>query len=196
MALDPRHAAAFAVCFLSGSVPYGFLIPKWMKGINILERGSGNPGAANVLYEAGPWAGFWVLLGDSMKGCLPILAVGALFPGNILLQTVCGGGAILAHCWTPFLRFRGGKAVATSMGVFLALTPVPVAITLIIFIVVVKLSGHISVGSMTCAAALPLLTFATPQPLEVRILAACAGLLVLYRHIPNIRLLLAHQEIG
>jgi len=194
--VDPRHAAAFALCFLSGSVPFGFIIPKFMKGINILEQGSGNPGAANVLYEAGPLAGLFVLMGDSMKGCIPVLAIGFLFPGNALLQVLCGAAAILAHCWTPFLRFRGGKAVATSMGVFLALTPVPIAITLAIFIVVVKVSRHISIGSMTSAIVLPTLTMVTVQPMEIRILAVCAGLLVLYRHIPNLKLLLAHREIG
>jgi glycerol-3-phosphate acyltransferase PlsY len=194
--VTPVHAAAIAVAYISGSVPFGFLIPKLLKGINILERGSGNPGAANVLYEAGPFAGMVVLLGDSMKGCIPVFAVGLLFPGMVWLQAVCGAAAILGHCWTPFLRFKGGKAVATSMGVFLALTPQPMAWTLLIFIAVVKLSGHISVGSMTSAVVFPALTMLTPQPLEVRILAVCSGLLVLYRHIPNIRLLLAKKEIG
>lgn len=193
--VDWGQATAVALCFLSGSVPYGFLIPK-ANGVNILEQGSGNPGAANVLYEVGPWAAVLVLLGDSMKGCLPLIAVGIFFPGELRLQAVCGGAAILAHCWTPFLRFRGGKAVATSMGVFLALAPLPIALTLVIFIAVVKLSGHISVGSMAGAVALPTLTFLFRLPQEVRILAVCAGLLVLFRHIPNIKLLLSHQEIG
>lgn len=195
-AMDLRYAVVVAACYLCGAIPFGFIVPKLLNGIDILERGSGNPGAANVLYEAGPFAGMLVLLGDSMKGGVPVFAIGMLFPGAGWLQAACGGAAILGHCWTPFLGFRGGKAVATSMGVFLALAPYPMAVTLLIFIVAVKLSGHISIGSMTSAVVFPLLSLLTRQHLETRVLAVCAGLLVLYRHIPNIKLLLAHQEIG
>ncbi|PCI37722.1 MAG: acyl-phosphate glycerol 3-phosphate acyltransferase [Elusimicrobia bacterium] len=193
--LDPHHAIALSLCFLSGSIPYGFLIPKYLKGINILERGSGNPGAANVLYEAGRLAGLLVLVLDSLKGGLPVYVIGILFPDSVLLQAACGGAAILAHCWTPFLHFKGGKAVATSMGVFFALVPLETGLTVAIFVVVVKLSGHISVGSMVGAAALPALILGTGRPNEFCILAAWAGLLILYRHIPNLKRLLANREI-
>ncbi|PIP84580.1 MAG: acyl-phosphate glycerol 3-phosphate acyltransferase [Elusimicrobia bacterium CG_4_9_14_3_um_filter_62_55] len=194
--MEIRYAAVSAASYLCGAVPFGFIVPKVLNGINILERGSGNPGAANVLYEAGPFAAMIVLLGDSIKGAIPVVAAGLLFPGLQWLSAVCGGAAILGHCWTPFLGFRGGKAVATSMGVFLALTPYPMSLTLVVFIAAVKLSGHISIGSMTCALVFPALILFTPQPVETRILAVSAGLLILYRHIPNIKLLLSHQEIG
>ena len=193
--VDPGHVIALSLCFLSGSIPYGFLIPKYLKGINILERGSGNPGAANVLYEAGKLAGLLVLVLDSLKGGLPVFIIGRLFGDSVLLVSACGAAAILAHCWTPFLGFKGGKAVATSMGVFFALAPLETGVTVAIFVVAVKLSGHISVGSMVGAAALPALMLGTGQTAEFCILAASAGLLILYRHIPNLKRLLAKHEI-
>ncbi|MBI3289152.1 MAG: glycerol-3-phosphate acyltransferase, partial [Elusimicrobia bacterium] len=107
-----------------------------------------------------------------------------------------GAAAIVGHNWTPLLGFKGGKGVATSAGVFAALLPAPMLVTIATFAVAVKISGHISVGSMTGAMALPVAAFTLRSPQPFSVAAAGAGALILYKHIPNLRRLLENKELG
>src|SRR5208282_4716853 len=113
----------------------------------IRQYGSGNPGAANVYRTIGKGPGIATLAIDGLKGFLPVLLAKHFYPENYQVQVLCGALAILGHVWTIFLRFKGGKAVATSAGVFLALSPKPALGAFAIFGAGVMLTSHISVGS-------------------------------------------------
>ncbi len=189
--MEPSTLAVAAVSYLAGAVPSGYLISKRLKGVDIRELGSGNPGAANVYRMVGTAAGTATLAADALKGFLPVLMARRLrAPEDPILMAACGALAIVGHVWTVFLGFRGGKGVATSAGVFAALLPVPMVPTVLVFVAGTALSGHISVGSMLGALVLPLTAFlyGSPAPLSALALAAC--LLILIRHIPNLKLLL------
>ena len=185
-----------ALSYLAGGIPSGYLIARQLKGIDIREHGSGNPGAANVYRVVGTGAGIATLVVDALKGFVPVLLADRLYPDRLWVPILCGSLAILGHVWTIFLRFRGGKAVATSGGVFLALAPKPLILSLAVFAAGAGASRHISVGSMTAALAFPIFAvlFKTPKP--VTAMAVAVSALILVRHIPNLRRLLAGGELG
>lgn len=195
LAMDLWAALLALSSYLAGGIPTGYLIAKRLKGIDIREHGSGNPGAANVYRVVGKGAGIATLLVDALKGFLPVLAARSWYPDRHGVLVLCGSLAILGHVWTIFLGFRGGKAVATSAGVFAALLPKPLAATLLAFAAGTALTGHISVGSMSAAAAFPVLAFAFGSPAPLLLMACCACGLILARHIPNLRRLLQGKEL-
>lgn len=185
-----------ALGYLAGGIPTGYLVVKKLKGVDIRTLGSGNPGTANVYRNAGSLAGGITLLVDALKGFLPVCLSLAWEPRRPELAIAVGAAAIIGHNWTPFLGFRGGKGVATSGGVFLALLPAPMAATFVFFALAVKLSGHISVGSMTGAVVLPIAAVALGAQTAYCIAAALAGALIIYKHIPNIQRLRKNKELG
>lgn len=185
-----------ALGYLAGGIPTGYLVVKKLKGVDIRTLGSGNPGTANVYRNAGALAGGITLLVDALKGFLPVCLSLAWEPRRPELAIAVGAAAIVGHNWTPFLGLRGGKGVATSGGVFLALLPGPMAATIAFFALAVRLSGHISVGSMTGAVALPIAAVAMGAQTAYCIAAAVAGGLIIYKHIPNIQRLMKNKELG
>ncbi len=143
---------SFVFAYLLGSIPTSFLMGKLIKGIDIREYGSGNVGATNALRVLGTKIGIITLLIDIGKGFLAI-QIGKLLvsePSNLFLIGT-GLFGIIGHIFTIFLKFKGGKGVATSAGVFIALSPLPVAIALVVFLVTVWLSKYVSLGSMVAA---------------------------------------------
>ena len=143
---------SFVFAYLLGSIPTSFLMGKLIKGIDIREYGSGNVGATNALRVLGTKIGIITLLIDIGKGFLAI-QIGKLLvsePSNLFLIGT-GLFGIIGHIFTIFLKFKGGKGVATSAGVFIALSPLPVAIALVVFVVTVWLSKYVSLGSMVAA---------------------------------------------
>lgn len=193
---DFRVAGYVLLAYLSGGIPTGYLVVKRLKGYDIRTRGSGNPGTANVYRNAGPLAGGITLAVDALKGYLPVLLCARAFPGRPELAILAGGAAVVGHNWTPFLGFKGGKGVATSAGVFFALLPGAMLAAGAAFAAGVWLSGHISVGSMAGAVALPAAAIALGSaPLDAAA-AAAAGALILYKHIPNIKRLKQNRELG
>lgn len=182
--------------YLAGGIPTGYLVVKKLKGYDIRTVGSGNPGTANVYRNAGPLAGAITLVVDALKGWAPVMLSLSLHPRRPELAIACGAAAIVGHNWTPLLGFKGGKGVATSAGVFLALLPLPMAVTMLSFVAAVRLSGHISVGSMTGAVVLPLAALAFGAETAYCIASAVSGALVLYKHIPNIQRLRMNRELG
>lgn len=182
--------------YLAGGIPTGYLVVKRLKGYDIRTRGSGNPGTANVYRNAGALAGSITLVVDALKGFAPVFLSITLQPRRPELAIACGAAAIIGHNWTPLLGFKGGKGVATSAGVFLALLPWPMGATLAAFALAVKLSGHISVGSMSAAVALPIFAVLFGARQAYCIAAAVAGALIIYKHIPNIKRLLENRELG
>lgn len=194
--MDFRILALFVFAYLAGGIPTGYLLVKRLYGYDIRTRGSGNPGTANVYRNAGALAGAITLAVDAFKGFAPVHLSLFLYPRRPELAIAVGVAAIFGHNWTPFLGFKGGKGVATSAGVFSALLPGPMLATVAAFIVAVAASGHISVGSMTGAVALPIAAVALGAPQAFCWAAAGAGALILVKHVSNIRRLLENREHG
>ena len=181
--------------YLIGSIPTGYLIAKHTMHIDIREHGSGNPGAANVYRIVGKWAGVCTFLIDAIKGYVPVLLARHFCPDIYAIAIVCGVVAILGHMWTIYLKFRGGKGVATSAGVFLALAPIPTILAFLTFVALVAKWGRISIGSIFACVVLPVASWCMSYPLAEKIMASAVGALVIYKHIPNIKRLLAQKEL-
>ncbi|MGB2579707.1 glycerol-3-phosphate acyltransferase PlsY [Elusimicrobium simillimum] len=183
--------------YLLGGIPTGYLISRKVMGIDIREHGSGNPGAANVYRTVGAKAGWATFITDALKGFICVKLALIVFPGNYIFAIICGTIAIAGHMWTIYLKFRGGKGVATAAGVFGALLPIPTIIAFAVFAFAVWLSGHISVGSISAAAILPIAAFFIgDQPLAVNIVTAIIAAVVIYKHVPNMKRLLAKKELN
>ena len=190
------QAGLVALSYLAGGIPTGYLVVRRLMGIDIRERGSGNPGTANVYRVAGAPAGAVTLLVDALKGFVPVLIAHRLYPDQPWFVVLCGAAAIIGHDWTVFLGFEGGKGVATSAGVFAALTPQPLALTLMSFLGGLWGSGHISVGSLCAAAVLPALCLLLGSPYPYTVAALAASLLIVYKHIPNVQRLRQERELS
>lgn len=194
--MDPLIIALGALSYLAGGIPTGYLLARRLKGIDIREHGSGNPGAANVYRVVGKGAGATTLFVDALKGFFPVLLARHYYSTDYRAQIACGALAIIGHVWTIFLGFRGGKGVATSAGVFIALLPKPMLGAILVFIAGVALTGHISVGSMAGAALFPLFATLLKEPWPLTAMASAAGLLILIKHIPNFRRIVLRQELN
>jgi glycerol-3-phosphate acyltransferase PlsY len=185
-------AIAVALSYVSGSIPAAWLAGK-ASGVNLREHGSGNLGATNVLRVLGPRVGATVFLVDIAKGATPVYFLGPMsgMTGNALafVQILCGAAAILGHARPLFLGFgKGGKGVATSCGVFLALAPLQTTFTLLTFTAVVVASGFVSLASLTAAFALPVVLGASFGVTSVVFpVGALAMLFVFYTHRANIK---------
>ncbi len=178
--------------YLLGSIPFGLLLAK-AQGVEIRSRGSGNIGASNVARSIGLAKGVLVLLGDTGKGFLPVfvatvLGLSAGWTGTIALL------AILGHAYPPWLRFRGGKGVATAWGAFLAVTPLSALVVVGFFGLVFALTQKISPASMLAAVSLPILILAFGGPAPLVWAGGFAALLIVVRHSENLRRLRAGQE--
>ncbi len=181
--------------FLIGGIPSGYLITRRLKGFDIRNYGSGNPGAANVYRVVGKEAGWATFACDGLKGALVVIMALYFAKGNDYIAMACGFTAICGHMWTPFLKLRGGKGVATSAGVFGAIFPVPTIIALIVFAGVVWRTNRISPGSIAAAIVLPLAACFTDKPLIIKVIACVIGAIVVYKHIPNIKRMLQNNEL-
>lgn len=180
------------MAYLIGSFPFGLLFAKAAAGIDPRLAGSGNVGATNVARLAGtPW-GVATLVCDIAKGFLPVL-MAMSFTHNWLFLSLIALAAILGHMFSVFLDYQGGKAVATTIGVFLALAPLPLLVSVLACVAVIAASGYVSLGSMTMAAALPIcmVLFWKPGLIPVS-LAVCA--LIFWRHQANIERLRRGEE--
>jgi glycerol-3-phosphate acyltransferase PlsY len=180
--------------YLLGSVPTGYWLGKLWKGVDVRKQGSGNLGATNVFRVLGTAPGIFTLLIDVLKGAAPVLFVKHLQPGAIDLAVAAGLAAIVGHTTSIFVRFRGGKGVATSGGVFAALLPRPSLISLAVFALCLTLTRRVSASSICAAIALAAAAFAlSAEPVPAYAAAAVAGM-VLWTHRQNIRRLLAGTE--
>ena len=180
-----------AAAFVLGAVPFGYLAGK-LKGIDLREQGSKNIGATNTLRVLGKGPGIAVLLLDVLKGLLPVLA--AKYLGLPSLWFVAAGMvAMLGHIFSPFLGFKGGKGVATGLGVMIGLSPLVSAIAVTIFLATVFLTRFVSLGSMLAAVSMAIAFFALPphllksDPLPYRVFGIVAAAFILLRHKENIK---------
>ncbi|MDI1471999.1 MAG: glycerol-3-phosphate 1-O-acyltransferase PlsY [Thermodesulfovibrio sp.] len=180
--------------FFFGSIPWGYLIGK-AKGIDLKKVGSGNIGATNVMRIIGRKEALITLILDILKGFVPVLIVKiSPYSENLILIGVVGLLAILGHCFTPFLKFKGGKGVATSLGVLLASMPLVGFITVLIWIVTVKISKISSLGALLSFALLPLNVIILGYPKEFLIFTWLFTIIIYLRHISNIKRLIKGTE--
>ena len=187
--------------YLLGSIPTGYLVGR-AKGIDIRTAGSGNIGATNVLRTLGKPAGGFVLLMDVLKGyvatkwlCVWLLKLFNL-PGAEMetCQIVAGICAVLGHNYSCWLKFKGGKGISTSAGVFFALTPLATGIALVAWVIVFVFSRYASVASIAAAVVLPTTIWLMPNSLTLRIVTTVLGLLAIFKHRGNIGRLLNGTE--
>lgn len=181
--------------YLMGSLPTGYLVGK-LRGIDIRAAGSGNIGATNVFRTLGRTAGIIVLIIDAFKG----FAACRILPGLVEsapsenLRMVAGIAAILGHNYTCWLRFRGGKGIATSAGVLLGWMPLSLGVVLGVWLLVFALSRYVSLASIMAAFVLPFAAWLTGASGRMILVAAVIGALAIYRHRSNIRRLLEGTE--
>jgi glycerol-3-phosphate acyltransferase PlsY len=190
--------------YLLGSIPFGYLIVRAKEGADVRETGSGGTGATNVSRRAGKMAGVVTLLLDAAKGALAVvLARWLIAPDFGINWWVAAAGilAVLGHIFPVWLGFRGGKGVATGVGIFLALAPLAVACVAVIFILVVWATRYVSLGSITATAALPLCVWLLSmyvRPLAsfapVMTAAVIGGALIIFMHRSNIGRLMRGTE--
>ena len=186
--------------YLMGSIPTSLIIARSIKGIDIREHGSGNIGATNLMRVMGKGPGGVALALDILKGMLPVVVLQRFFYTDglhislALFNVLMGLCAVCGHIWTIFLRFKGGKGVATTIGVFIGLSPLVTAIGLIFWLITVMIFRYVSVGSVVMAISLPLLMAIFSQPAEYIMLSILLCLFIVYRHRPNIRRLMEGAE--
>jgi glycerol-3-phosphate acyltransferase PlsY len=181
-----------AGAYLLGSIPTGLLLGK-AYGVDVRTEGSGNIGATNLYRTVGRKVGAMTLAGDCLKGMLPVLAVKY---SSLPLEYAAWAGlaAFCGHVFSVFLRFRGGKGVATALGVFLALSPLAVAIALGVFAVMMLVWRYVSLGSISAAAVMPIAVWALGGGRVIEVVTMIVAVIVIFRHTENIKRLAAGTE--
>jgi glycerol-3-phosphate acyltransferase PlsY len=183
------------IAYLLGAIPFGYLLVKWKTGGDVRASGSGNIGATNVLRTTGRLAGIATLLLDIAKGYAAVWIAGYLThedPGWMSAATLM---VMAGHAYPVFLKFKGGKAVASFVGAFLRLTPLALAAEAIVFVVVVASTKHISMGSIIGAATFPLAVWLLLQPpWPVFAASVLASAFIIYKHRSNIERLRQGNE--
>ena len=180
--------AAVVAAYLLGSIPFGYIIVRLKTGSDIRAAGSGNIGATNVLRTTGRAAGILTLLLDVAKGYLAVWLAARLTANDPVWTSASAVAVILGHAYPVFLRFKGGKAVASTLGAFLFLTPSAIAAVTLVFVTAVALTRFISLGSILAAGLFPLAVWMIAHPSFPVIYAALfAGVFIVCRHHENIR---------
>jgi acyl phosphate:glycerol-3-phosphate acyltransferase len=192
--LNWRAAALVAAGYLLGSVSFALWLVRWRTGTDIRATGSGNAGATNVLRAHGKRLALLVALLDIAKGMAAVLLV-RLVTADPRYAAAAGFAAILGHVFPIFSGFRGGKGVATAVGAFLALAPLAMAVCLAVFVAVVAVSRYVSLGSVVAVALLPpAASLLSRAPRSVVAVAAATALLVIVKHVENLKRLALGRE--
>ena len=182
----------FLIAYLLGSIPFGYLIVCLTQGTDIRKQGSGNIGATNV-FRKSRWAGLATLLLDGGKGYLAVL-IAAWAGADPTWKAIAALGAILGHVFSVWLRFTGGKGVATGAGSYLAVSPEAVITTLVLFSGVVLLTRYISLASVVATGAFPFWALLYGEPAEVVLWGAAGSAVIILKHHQNIRRLVTGTE--
>ena len=186
------------LCYILGAVPFGSLVARQLAGIDLKKHGSGNTGAANAFRALGWKGGLLVLALDVLKGTVAVwLAYFTLLPNFLLPFARIGFGmaAIVGHNYSIFQGFKGGKGVATSLGVLLAISPKVALLAVLLWVGLVGLTRYSSVGSLGATAAVPVLMVVYGDSLIYVAFAFCAAAMTFHRHRANIERLRAGQEL-
>jgi glycerol-3-phosphate acyltransferase PlsY len=179
--------------YLVGSIPTGVVLSRAFAGKDPRQEGSRNIGATNVLRTAGKTLGALTLIGDALKGLIPVCIALWLDMEEGWVAAV-GLAAFLGHCFPLYLRFKGGKGVATALGIYLPVTPLAVLVNIFVFASAVAVSRTVAIGSLVAAIAMPLLILVGRYPLPYVLMSICVGIIVFYRHKENIQRIMAGKE--
>lgn len=200
--------------YLVGSIPTGILVSRCAQGIDIRNHGSGNMGSTNVFRVLGWKYGTMVQMMDILKGALAAVVIARLqfgpfpfdnrtpFDDFTVVQIIAGVAAVLGHIWTVFAGFRGGKGVNTAAGMLIAIAPIDVSVSLAVFLIVLFISGYISLGSISAAVTFPTTLFVRANIFQVSIqsyntlifFSIAVALLIIFAHRSNIKRLLLGTE--
>ncbi|WP_205516577.1 glycerol-3-phosphate 1-O-acyltransferase PlsY [Paenibacillus sp. SYP-B3998] len=184
------------VGYLLGSISFSYLFGKWFKGIDIRKHGSGNAGATNTLRVLGKGPAILVLLLDGFKGvaavCIGIWA--APGPDQIWIRVLCGLAAIVGHNWPVYFGFRGGKGIATTIGVMATLCFLPTVIAGLTAIIIIAITRFVSLGSLILTALLPFLIWGMDRPLPILLISILLCVFAFVRHRTNIVKLIQGKE--
>jgi len=178
-------ALGIAAAYLIGSVPFALLLTRRWSAVNLRSIGSGNLGAANVMRASGVAAGVLVAALDAAKGAVSV-ALAARLSADAAAPAAAGLAAILGHVYPIWLRFRGGKGVATACGVFSMLTPAAILPALAIFVGVVWVTKYVSLGSLLASVALPPIAYAVGGSMPAVVAAFGAAAIIVFRHRSNL----------
>jgi glycerol-3-phosphate acyltransferase PlsY len=195
-----KFVGAAALSYLIGAIPTAYIFGKVMKGIDIRQHGSGNVGATNAFRVLGKKAGTAVLVIDIIKGVIPVVFVAGFLAPYALGRIAAAVAAVCGHNWTCFLNFKGGKGIATTLGVLIGLTvAIPearpaVALCVLSWSLCFAVTGIVSVSSLVAAVLLPVLMLVFNVPTSVVILSVVFCVFVVFRHRPNIHRILIGQE--
>jgi glycerol-3-phosphate acyltransferase PlsY len=193
-AVGPLTAAAAAIAYLLGAVPFAALAARAC-GRDLRREGSGNLGATNAIRVLGPAIGVPVLLADIAKGWVAVAFLpGWLGASGVTTALLCGVAVVAGHVWPVFLRFRGGKGVAAGAGAFLGLAPAATGMALAVFVIVLLGTRYVSLASMIAGATLPVFLWLRSAPPAVWWVGLALAVLVIVRHRANIRRLASGTE--
>ena len=186
---------SLVLAYLIGGIPFGYLLVKFATGRDVRASGSGNIGATNVLRTTGRGAGVATLVLDIAKGVLAVWVAYRWSWGSPLWMRLAALAVMAGHSYPVFLKFQGGKAVASFIGAFLYLTPAPLLASLLVFVIAVAATKYISLGSILAAGFFPLGVYLSLHP-ETPVLAAAAvaGAFIVWRHRANLERLRAGNE--
>ncbi|MFC1668209.1 glycerol-3-phosphate 1-O-acyltransferase PlsY [Chlamydiota bacterium] len=186
--------------YIIGSFPTAYLLVKLVKQVDIRHYGSGNVGATNVFRIIGVWGFIITLLVDIFKGILPVVLVSVIFTAASggfpidLVRILCVVTVICGHNWPVFLRFKGGKGVATSAGAFFALVPYAMIYATIVWILIFLITKVVSLSSMLSSVFLTILLFVFNESLLIKLFGVLLTVILIWRHKENIKRLLAGKE--
>ncbi len=187
------------VAYFLGSIPFGLILAKLFGGADVRKAGSGNIGATNVARVAGPLAGVLTLVLDAGKGAGAVLLAERLSNDSATWMMIGAFAALLGHCFPVWLKFQGGKGVATAAGMFFVLSPRACIVAAALFLLVVIFWRYVSLGSVSAAAAMPLLIYFLwaphhAPPLAITFGAVAAALLIIHKHRGNLQRLVEGAE--
>ncbi len=194
-----RTVVLVTVAYVAGAIPFGVLVARFAGGTDLRSIGSGRTGGTNALRALGPrWAGV-VVVGDLLKGALPVLVARFVTSGDPLVEVLCGSAAVVGAIWSVFAGFRSGRGVATGVGTMLVIQPVVVLLAAPVFVVVILLTRYVSLGSLLGSAAMfpamLLVLLVVPEtPLPYVIYSAVGAALIWLAHADNIDRLIHGQE--
>ncbi|HEY7481252.1 MAG TPA: glycerol-3-phosphate 1-O-acyltransferase PlsY [Gemmatimonadales bacterium] len=194
--MTPSTVLWLLASYFVGAIPTSYLAGRLFRGIDLREHGSKNLGATNVFRTLGWRYAIPVGLVDVAKGAVPVLVFAPQVSDSQLFALACGIGAILGHVFSIFVRFRGGKGVATAAGVMLGLTPLALGVSTVAWLIVLTLSGYVSLASIAAAAVFPVAVYLLERPdrPEILWLDALVAAAIIWLHRANIRRLINGTE--
>ena len=181
-------------CYLLGSIPFGYIVGKLFKKVDIREYGSGNIGASNALRILGPSLASFVVIGDIGKGIFSIYLAQHFNIDNLLILTITGLAVICGHDWSLFLGFKGGKGIATTIGVVFAFNPIIALLAVTVWVIVIIITRYTSLSSIFALISIFVFTILFKQPYEYIAFGAIILILGIFKHKENIERLKSKKE--